>query len=280
MMNKHQKERLEAALDYAQRGWRVLPVGLNKKPINHNGSIGATTDAKQILAWWTEHPFSNIGIACGPESFWVVDVDMKDGVDGLKSLHEEFGDAFASFNPEQSLWQQTPTSGLHILFKWPKKGIIHNAQGILSGVDIRGQNGYIVVAPSARKIGDKYIQYRWNNLALPIADATDWAKTLAERQLVKRAQAVDVEKVMIGLSSGERDTELWRYACHLKARGVPYDIALAFISVAAERCTPPFSASDAKEKVERAYTTNAISSSVKESRHSFINKLVRESSND
>lgn len=90
-MNKYQEERLVAAIEYAERGWRVLPVGINKKPINHNGSTGATTDVKQILRWWKEYPFANIGIATERSSFWVVDVDMKDGKDGWQSLQNFLG---------------------------------------------------------------------------------------------------------------------------------------------------------------------------------------------
>jgi len=119
-MNKHQELRFAAAIEYANKGWRVLPVGTNKKPINHNGSTGATTDIKQIFKWWEEHPFANVGIACGPESFFVVDIDVKDGKNGINSLNKHFGDHW-SFDVNQNLCAKTPTGGIHLLFKYPSR---------------------------------------------------------------------------------------------------------------------------------------------------------------
>jgi putative DNA primase/helicase len=276
-MNKYQEERLAAALQYAARGWRVLPVGSNKRPINHNGSIGASTDTKQILAWWKETPYANIGVACGPESFWVVDIDMKDGVDGLASLMKEFPTVSVDNN---FLFAQTATGGFHLVFKWPKNGVIKNAQGILPGVDIRGEGGYIVVAPSARKIEDKYVQYQWNNLALDIAKAPEWAQDLARRQETKVAQGVDLTAVMSGLGAGERDTELFRYACHLSSREVPYDIAYAFLTVAADRCKPPFAHATVEEKLKRAYSYERKTKPTSEDKRSNMLALIKESNHE
>lgn len=252
-MNKYSEERLIAAIEYAERGWRVLPVGLNKKPLNHNGSTGATTDKKQILRWWQEWPFANIGIATERASFWVVDIDRKEGVDGWQSLVDHFGSRL-EFETDKYLYSKTATGGVHFLFKYPEGRDVHNAQGILQGVDIRGDGGYIVVAPSARKIEDKYIQYRWNDGSLPISEPTGWALELLTKQKESKAQGVDLTKVMTGLSAGERDTELFRYACHLASRLVPLDIAEAFMVTAADKCKPPFSHESVKEKLNRAYS--------------------------
>jgi putative DNA primase/helicase len=273
-MNRYQEERRAAALEYAAKGWRVLPVGTNKKPINHNGSTGATTDVKQILAWWKESPFANIGVATGPESFWVVDLDMKDGVNGLESLNTEFGDKM-DFDADNYLCATTATGGVHLLFQWPKQGVIRNAQGIFPGVDLRGEGGYIVVAPSARKIEDKYVQYTWNDGSLPISPAPEWARDLAQRQVNKVAQGVDLTHVMTGLTAGERDTELFRYACHLSSRGVPMELAKSFMAVAAERCTPPFNPMEAVAKIETAYSYERTKPL--ESRSDMLKRVVKES---
>jgi putative DNA primase/helicase len=272
-MNKWQELRLQAALEYAAKGWRVLPVGASKKPINHNGSTGATTEPKQILQWWTANPFANIGVATGPESFWVVDIDMKDGVNGIESLNAEYGDA--SFDTASYLCATTATGGMHLLFQWPRQGGIRNAQGILAGVDLRGVGGYIVVSPSARKIGENYIQYKWNNGGLPISPAPEWAQNLARRQHSKAAQGVDLTRVMTGLTAGERDNELLRYACHLSSRGVPLELARAFIGEAAHRCMPPFNQADAVDKVDWAYKRQRPAPS--ESRAEMLGRVVRES---
>src|SRR4051794_7912570 len=83
---------LNAALDYAARGWPVLPlweprgVGVcacgagcqrvGKHPRTAHGVGDATTDPEQIRAWWQEWPTTNIGIATGRASgLLVVDVD-------------------------------------------------------------------------------------------------------------------------------------------------------------------------------------------------------------
>ena len=72
-------------------------------------------------------------------------------------------------------------------------------------------------------------------------------------QVEAQSEGFDPYKVMRGLSQGERDTELFRYACHLAGREVPYDMAHAFITVAADRCKPPFSHAVVEEKLKRAY---------------------------
>lgn len=252
-MNKYQEERLVAAIDYAERGWRVLPVGLNKRPINHNGSTGATTDKTQILRWWKEHPFANIGIATERSSFWVVDVDMKENCNGWNSLLSTFGSELV-FDYDKHLVGKTATGGVHFLFQYPEGIDVHNAQGILPGVDIRGDGGYIVVAPSSRKIGDEYKNYRWNDGSLPIAEPKPWALRLLSMQRQAKSRGVDVARVISGLSAGERDTELFRFACLLASRNAPRDMAEAFLTTAADRCRPPFGHAEVLEKLERAYS--------------------------
>jgi hypothetical protein len=74
---------VQAALEYARRGWRVLPLhsvidgvcscgdkecgSPGKHPLTRNGSKDATVDEETIRRWWTEAPEANVGIATGPK---------------------------------------------------------------------------------------------------------------------------------------------------------------------------------------------------------------------
>src|SRR5262245_39025334 len=79
---------LDAALDYAARGWAVLPlVPGGKIPSTAHGSKDATTDAVAIREWWTSRPDDNVGIATGSISgIAVLDVDTKNNKVGGASL--------------------------------------------------------------------------------------------------------------------------------------------------------------------------------------------------
>jgi len=201
---------------------------------------------------------------------------MKNGKNGLESLKKHFGKDF-DFDIEKYLWAKTPTGGFHFLFNYPDGIEVKNATDILEGVDIRGDGGYIVVAPSTLRIEEKFVEYRWYDYGLPIADAPGWVLELLTLQKHKQQGGVDITKVMTGLGAGERDNELFRYACHLSSRGVPLDIAQAFLSVAAERCNPPFSVSSAMEKVERAYKYPR--DDAKHSRRDNMLRLIEEKKN-
>ena len=254
VMNKYQQAMYAAALDYAARGWAVLPTTQKKHPLNSDGSLGASTDYDVITKWWKEYPDAQIGIATGEVSgFWVVDIDEKNGVSGIQSLKEYFGDNldFGDLTPIQ----KTPSGGFHILYKWDVDNPVRNAQKILPGIDIRGVGGFIQAAPSSANIDGEWISYRWNDNQ-DTQPAKEWALTLASRQASSDRAKFNVEKVMRGLTQGERDNELWRYACHLKALQVPFELAEAFLRTAASKCSPPFDEMDAVEKVQRAYQDN------------------------
>jgi len=46
---------LQAALEYALKGWDVFPVkGGEKAPLIPGGFKNATTDAEQIKQWWLQ----------------------------------------------------------------------------------------------------------------------------------------------------------------------------------------------------------------------------------
>lgn len=268
-LNKRQEYVLECALDYAKnRGWHILPVGRNKRPIILDWTNKATTDERQIAKWWLEMPWANIGILTGPESgFWVVDTDNREEFNGLVTLSEYFGDKFV-FNSDKYLAGKTPTGGVHLLFQWDDDFPIKTTSNILKGVDSRGQGGQIVVAPSSRNIDGEWLQYRWNNWDLPISPMLPWTYELVKLAGAKDTGRLNIEEVMKGLPQGERDEQLNKFAWWLKGHGISYELAVGFVMAAAEKTIPPFDPQTAKEKVDRAYTT-------KESKTELMDRLKK-----
>lgn len=150
--------KLEAALKYAIRGWKVFPCSANAKtPLaGSHGVKDASADPAVINQWWAEHPDANIGLACGSASgVWVVDIDVRPetNVNGLDSIREK-----KLKLPKDALIQRTPSGGYHFLFKCDGEKPA-NKNGFLRGVDIRGDGYYIVVTPSI--INGK--EYSWMN---------------------------------------------------------------------------------------------------------------------
>ena len=67
---------LDAALNFADRGWRVFPLRTNSKiPITKNGHLNAASDPHQIELWWSDNPDANIGLSLAPSGLVAVDVD-------------------------------------------------------------------------------------------------------------------------------------------------------------------------------------------------------------
>jgi hypothetical protein len=169
---------LATALDYASDGWHVLPLhaldseGLcscreadcgspAKHPRTKTGLSEATTDPETIGAWWRHWPEANVGVRTGFISGIVVlDVDSyHGGDDGLGELVAEYGELPATMEAE------TGGGGRHLIFAHPGEGVdVRNRAGLATGVDLRGDGGYIVAPPSLHVSG---AFYQWAETVLP-----------------------------------------------------------------------------------------------------------------
>jgi putative DNA primase/helicase len=180
---------LEAALDYARRGWPVFPCDpRNKqpllkrdedaagKPIKGSGGVSkASIDAEQITAWWMRWPKALIGVATG-HGFFVVDFDPRTdehtGEDWtLDRLKDELELQLGCVLPA-TLAVRTQSGGVHLYFALPDDGgePIRNRGNLPTHVDVRGIGGYVIAAPSVMANGARY---RWlrDDASAPIAEA-------------------------------------------------------------------------------------------------------------
>lgn len=134
---------LAAALELAEAGYRVFPVGPDKMP-RIKWKAGATTDAARVRSWWRKWPDSMPGLPTGQgNGLAVLDLDLKGGKDGAAEL-ARLGLDVAHLS---HVAVATPTGGRHLYFRH-RPGLKNSASGIAPGVDTRGDGGY-VVAPGA-----------------------------------------------------------------------------------------------------------------------------------
>ena len=150
---------LNAALNYVRQGIPVFPCRLNKAPYTLHGFKDATTDEAQIRAWWTAWPDAMIGVPMGAASgLWALDVDRPkaegdaDGFASLKNLTAVHGELPAT------LVQQTPSGGVHYIFRYPQDGqkIPNSTSKVAEKIDVRGDGGYIIITPSVTVEGARY----------------------------------------------------------------------------------------------------------------------------
>ena len=101
---------LSHALDYAARGWKVLPLRDGKIPRLDQWQHKATTNEDVITSWWEENPADNCGVKLGPESNLIdIECDDEEAEQVLLSLFGEelpFCPTFAG------------RRGKHRLFQW------------------------------------------------------------------------------------------------------------------------------------------------------------------
>lgn len=267
-MNKlqehHQKRIIRAAVNYIKRGWAVIPVGYNKKPLVEDWPRLATHNANQLIEWWTQYPTANLGVATGKRSgFFVIDIDVKENTDGASSLVKYFGDEF-EFDTRKYLAGKTPSGGIHLLFKYDENHPAKTIANVLPSVDIRGDGGQIVVAPSIRKEGDEWIEYRWNDLTFPICEPLPWVKKLITLAGEADSKPVNIKNTFYGLDKGNRDVAIHKIACLFASQDIPFEDTCIFASIFAERCKPPFDQREAIVKVQQAYKWWANESERKE----------------
>ena len=171
-------ETLATALDCCENGIAVLPCNSHTKaPLTVHGCLDATTDPSQIKQWWATSPHAMLGIATGKISgLFVLDVDTHGDTNGYASLsaleaeHEKLPDTYQV---------ETASGGRHYYFRYPENRTIKNSAGkVGKGLDIRGDGGYVIAAPSVREDGKSYRVYH----DAEIEEAPEWLLKLAEKK--------------------------------------------------------------------------------------------------
>jgi hypothetical protein len=262
---------LNAALEYAKKGKPVFPLhGLlngqctcgkdcgnnrSKHPRILGGFKNATVDEAKIREWWNLWPDANIGVPTGqPSHFVVLDIDPRHGgQDSLAQLQVRYGPL------PDTLRQNTGGGGYHLAFSSPEGAIIHNSTGLsgFEGLDVRGDGGYIVVAPSLHHSGNCY---KWDKSTPRIpAELPQWLLDLMTNKQDRdknhgNAKAYfDMASMLAGVPEGRRNDTLFRAACKLRNADVPEDWAMQLILKAAENCKPSLPEDEAQEIVSHTY---------------------------
>lgn len=145
---------VEAARDWAQLGFTPMAV-CDKKPLARSWQ---TLNADDHLAWIDAKPAEQIGVRMGRQGdgriLIAVDVDGPEGAQSLATLERELG-ALPS-----TMEQLTGGGGRHLVYEWPTTHASEcptvSASKLGAKLDIRGERGHIVAAPSAHRSGRRY----------------------------------------------------------------------------------------------------------------------------
>lgn len=189
------KTLLEWARYYASLGFSVIPVytidqdgvctckkkdqchSPGKHPaINWQRYTKKKADDEQLIFWFDgmDHAHS-IGLVTGSISgnIFVVDVDVGEGKSGMETLDDV---QLAHDDIPITATAKTGSGGKHLFLRAPDGMVIGTDKNVLGkGIDVRGEGGFVVAAPSPHVSGRRY-EYDFD----AIADAPNWLLGMVE----------------------------------------------------------------------------------------------------
>lgn len=205
---------LEQALAYVARGWSVVPIRFagtvedRKRPLLESWEPyqKAPATEAQVRAWWGTWPAANIGLVMGAVS-GLVALDL-DGPNAAALLRAKTGDL-----PRTAAVQTG--RGHHALYRHPGFPVPNRARllsdGAESGVDIRGDGGYVVAPPSIHGNGRTYLWVVPPEEGLAPFPAA-LSALLSGRAAPKPDEAGWLDGVLAGVPEGQRNETAARLA--------------------------------------------------------------------
>jgi hypothetical protein len=257
-----------AAHELVACGFAVVPMRCRGKvPLTPNGCKDATRCHAQVAAYWTAHPFANIGIATGAHTeLFVVDIDGEAGET-----------SFARFGTIPDTVEALTGKGRHLYFRPPSAVRLRSLVGRLgSQIDTRGDGGMVVAPPSIHATGRSY---RWADGRAPheielaaLPDAVLQAIQALEQRRIRdvsnrtpftggQARTPDRQsllafrawfaKVDRYLGPGQRNLTAWRIAARA-LEAMPIDDAVEILGSWNALNCPPLSDGELREVLRSA----------------------------
>lgn len=243
----------ESAHQAVAHGYHAFPIGRAKLPAIRSphrddppgtpscrgscGRIGhgvhdATTDPKRLDELFDAAPYATgYGIACGRgnEPLLGVDLDRKNGVDGVASL--EALAAQHGFTVPETAVIATPSGGEHRWFTGPAGAPVRNSAGKLGpGIDVRGYGGYLVGPGSWTPKGIyRFVEQRPAAelpdalLALMLPPPPSRPRSVLLPGPRRGAALVGLVKFVLEAPEGQLNTRLYWSACRAYETGVDAD---------------------------------------------------------
>lgn len=214
---------LERALAWAAAGWPVFPCYADGKPLVKEWQKRATTDENEIRRWRWER------VACVPglAGCFVIDVDVKNGKDGERSLsllEDEHG--FEAWEIPQ---QATPSGGRHLFFAGTARTSVQRALG--AGLDTRGGSedgglGFIYCYTNEPPCTVSGVSPSSETLLARLQGPLNPVSEETQKPRVELDQPANVERGLAYLrqcgvpAEGERNIEVFKMVCVLKDLGL------------------------------------------------------------
>ncbi len=228
-----------------------------KHPIVVSWKEERTTNSAKIQAWIDQYGKCNWGGVTGKASGkFVVDIDPRHGgTETFNALEKEYGKI-----PNTRL-HKSGGGGLHIIFEIPRGMMIKNGSNVLGpGVDIKGEDGYIVLPPSRHISGGMYEILN----DVPPTDPPGWLINLIQngngthREKIsnspKKSEKTPKFKLPDKIPDGTRNSTLFSYARSLAMKGISKNAAICEVQDKnRERCAIPLPDSEVESIVNSAY---------------------------
>lgn len=240
---------LDAALGYAARGLRILPLhapdddghcscsqpsctSIAKHPRTPHGVTDASSAERQIREWWRRWPDANIAIATGA-GLAVLDIDPRNGGDDTLAAYVAIDD-----DGQEPVTAEVATggNGRHLYFRAPARLA---CRVVGAGLDLKGVGGYVVAPPSRHATGRYYCWLPQRTLGdVPLGDVPEWLAP--ERVNGGRSAEHWANLAAKGAPAGSRNISTASLAGHLLARLVDPSVVLELVLAwDAQRNRPP-----------------------------------------
>src|SRR6185437_11937216 len=205
-----------------------------KHPLTPHGFQDASQDRAMITEWWSRWPAANIGLTTGtPSGLLVVDIDPRNGGDrSLQTVIAKNG------NLPATAQQFTGGGGRHFFFRYSGGRV---PKTLAEGIDLKGDGGYVVIAPSRHCSGG---DYRWageegKESLLRLAEAPDWLQTFIATPK-NDGPHPEPKNVDGKFGKGQRNNRLTSLAGTIQRCGMaPEAIETALLEENQQNCDPP-----------------------------------------